>query len=172
MSRCTPLVLVALVSGCGAFDFEIERPIDEVRVEGDPDLSGLRVPAAEDLIPPQVWEADLPQEPAGIFLERMELTITNGGRDDGDDDFAFVDSVVFYASPTAPGTELERHPLAWISREHEGIDGQTLSLTPNRALNLVPYIVEGFEVTSTLVARVPPSDLTLEGTATLSVDLL
>jgi hypothetical protein len=44
-------------------------------------------------------------------------------------------------------------------------------MEPNFALNLVPFIQEGFEITSILKAAVPPSNLSFKGAALLSVDV-
>ena len=162
-------VSAGLCSGCGAFDFDIERPISEVKIEGDPELAAQFASTARDVIPPQMWETDLPGIPAGIFLEAMELRITDTENQNGEDDFSFLDEVVFYLEPVKPDSSLRRRPFAW--GVNPGAE-QTMQLVPNRALNLVPYILEGFQATSDVRARVPASDVTLDGTATLSVDLL
>lgn len=163
--------LAVLCAGCGVFDFEVEREVEEFTVLGDPTraASGQRVEV--DAIPPQEWGQDLEDLPAGIFMERMhiEITATAADGDDTPDTFDFIDSLVFFVDPTNEGSALGRYPLAWVYSP--GAETR-VELTINRALNLLPYIVEGFDVISELRARVPPDDVSFAGKAFLSVDLL
>ena len=167
--RFARLALVASVAGCGSFDFEVTRPIDEVLIEGVGLLAGdMQLPA--DLIPAQQWDSELPGIPAGIFLERFTLEIT-GTHDDPEspDSFGFLDSIVFYVEPSDPASGLARHFLAWSTGKPRG---STLELVVNRAVNLLPYIQSGILVQSELDGHLPPDDLSFRGLATLGVDLL
>ncbi len=159
----TSLAMVAVL-GCGVFDFEQEQAFEEVAIEGAVEAHRLGERVAVDAIPPQDWTQELEREPAGIFVERLWFEITADGVD-----FDFIDKLHVYVEPTLEGSALPRMLLAW---SFDPGPVERIDLTVNRALNLVPYIVEGFEVVSVLNAVVPERHTTFQGTAVLSVDLL
>jgi len=162
------LGLACVLSGCHAFDRIEEREIAEITITGDLALHEAFAPTDTDLIEPQTWEVDLPFELAGVFLESLTLSITEAGDADGADDFGFISQVVFYLEPTTSGSSLGRHMLAWVD---DPGPVRSITLVPNRALNFVPYILEGFQVTSEVTARVPATDVTFDGRAVLSADV-
>ena len=129
------------------------------------------LPVASDIIKPQSWDEPLPQVPSAIFVEEFVLYITDDNVDgaEDNDDFAWVDELVFYVESTKTGSTLRRNPIAWITRPGSV---QRLNLETNRALNLVPYLLEGLQVTSRAQGRVPTDDVSLEGYARLGVDAL
>ncbi len=161
----TMLSLMSSVAGCGIFDFEQEQPLDEAVIEGNVARHDLGRRVNKHTIPPQLWEQELPQEPAGIFVEDVQFDITDtaGGT------FEFMDSLLLYVEPTTEGTALKRRLLAWSFAPG---DVRSVAFEVNRALNLVPYILEGFQIASELDAVVPPADVSFKGTARLSIDLL
>jgi hypothetical protein len=161
-------LIITLLAGCGALDFETKQFITEVTVDGDPRGARIGAQVAQDTIPTQEWATELPQEPAGIFLESMVLQITDTALDGQDeDDFGFVDEVVFYVRAT--DDSVPRRPIAW---GYEPGPVTAWTLTANRAVNLVPYILAGFEITSELRARVPEDRVSFDGVANLLVDIL
>lgn len=171
MRACWLLVATMFFfTGCGAFDFEVEQTIDEVLVQGDSSLYAQRFPLPQDIIPAQAWSYNLAQEPAGIFLEAMslEMTTTAGLINGQLPTFDFMYGITFYVNSTQEGSTLESKPLAWGAPRWGSIE---MVMEPNFALNLVPYIDEGFEITSILKAAVPATNLSFKGSAVLSVDL-
>jgi hypothetical protein len=161
---------IYFLAGCSAFDFEIKQTIEEVQVQGDANLYAQRYPLPNDIIPPQSWSYNLPEEPAGIFLESMSLQMTaTAGLINGQlPTFDFMYGITFYVQSTLDGSSLEQQPLAWGTPRWGEVE---VVMEPNFALNLVPFMQEGFEITSILKAAVPPSNLSFKGAALLSVDI-
>ncbi len=163
-----------LTSGCGAYDFEIERPIDTVLIGGtdnrDPSTRSLAI----DTIPPQLWSTNLSEAPAGIFMTGMTVRTLSAAPDDQEedglalDDLAFIDEVVFYVASESSNSALLRAPIAWFSAPGPV---QSVELNVNQALNLLPYLQEGARISSELTGRIPPTDIQIQGTATLNVDV-
>ena len=169
LCRGARLALALCLAGCGSFDFEVTRPIDEVLIEGVAQMADDAL-LPTDLLPTQQWDSALPGVPAGIFLERFTLEITDTLDDsESPDSFGFVDSIVFYVDPSDPTSRLPRHFLAWSAGRSKGA---TLDLVVNRAVNLLPYIQAGIVVLSEIDGRRPPDDVSFRGVATLGVDLL
>jgi hypothetical protein len=160
-----------LACNCSAFDFDVERSIDEVVIPGDATDYASNMLVPPEIIPPQSWSQQLPQEPSAIFVERFEISITNTAREaDTDvDDFDWLERIVFYAESTMPNSALGRHPIAWVDKPGKKV---RLELETNKALNLVPYLLEGLTVSSHVEGRVPPDDISLIGKARLGVDAL
>ena len=160
-----------LCTSCNAFDFDVQRSIDEVLIPGDRNAFEANLRVDPKIIAPQSWDQALPQKPSAIFVESFEIEVTDTGKANGSDadDFSWLERIVFFAESSRAGSLLGRHPIAWISRPGAQ---DYLVLKTNRALNLVPYLLEGLTVTSIVEGRVPEDDISIAGRARLSVDAL
>ncbi len=164
-------VLATVQTSCGVFDFESVRYIEEVIITGNAESSRQGIRVLSNAIPPQSWNQELPQEPAAIFIESfiLEMTDTAKSGPNDRDDFSWIQKVTFYVESENEASTLGRHPVAFIVKP--GAETR-ITLETNRALNLVPYILEGIRITSDLQGRVPEDDVSLIGRATLGIDAL
>lgn len=164
-------VLTIAQTSCGVFDFESVRYIEEVVITGDAESYRQGDRVLSNAIQPQSWNQELPQEPAAIFIESfiLEMTDTAKSGPNDRDDFSWIQRVTFYVESENEASTLGRHPIAFIV--NPGAETR-IRLETNRALNLVPYILEGIRITSDLQGRVPEDDVSLIGRATLGIDAL
>ena len=163
--------LFVMLIGCGVFDFDTKRDLEEIIIQGDPEAHASGAYIAIDALGTQSWDQELPQIPSAIFVESFSVEISATSQETAQDidDFSWLDRVVFYAEPTSTETALGRQPVAFANRPGAV---QRIELQTNRALNLVPYILEGFRITSRVEGRVPQDDVSLIGTAVLGIDAL
>lgn len=162
----------ALATGCSALDFELEEPIEEVILLGDPVAAHRGDTLPKDVVPPQRWRWQHPQSrPAGVYIRSLTLatTATVHRSAAAKPPFHFVRSIVFAIRPTTPGSALPEAPIAW---RHLPAAGAEVDLEVNEGLNLVPYVVEGFEVVTVIDGVVPAEDVSFAGVARLHVDVL
>lgn len=165
------LCLGSMLGGCGAFDFNMDQAIDEVIIPGAGASRPVGAPLPSNIIPPQNFTTELTDEPAGIFVDSMTVTITGTSRagETPPDSLEFIDAMIFYAESTKPGSGLARAPIAWTEKPGE-VD--EVDLEVNRAVNLLPYILEGLRFSSDVAGRVPRSDVSIRGNVSLFVDVL
>ena len=169
------MVVLALIfpamHACGSFDFTVDRELAEVFIPGATTVGQRSARLSSDVFGAQSWDEPLPQVPSAIFVDSFRLHITETGLSSpsDEDSFAWLEKVVFYLEPTKAGSLLPKAPIAFGATPGAVSE---FTLTTNQALDLVPYILEGFQITSEAQGRAPTDDVTIRGTVSLSVDAL
>lgn len=173
------LVSVFFSTSCGEgglASFTFTETSQEVKVAGS-GLGGSCPPALGDLCFTEALRLNinLDQEleardagPAdGVFLDELDLEITDTEQPSGDtDNFDFLDSLTIYAN--ADG--LERTQVAIIESVPDG--RQTISLQTDDDVNLKPFIEAGMTLESEVEGRPPEDDTSLQAVTTIRVELL
>jgi hypothetical protein len=159
------ILLALLGSGCGAISFDVEQPVPEQTVQGNP-LGGL----LPSFIPsPFRLNIDIEQEtkkrstgPASSAgLKALRFSATPPGMPSGT--FDFVDEIhVFIAAASLPKVEIAR--LTPVPK------GQTsIELVTSPEVNLLPYVNAGAEMSATATGRQPTSTFTFNGLVTITI---
>ena len=163
-------VIAFLGTGCSAFDFTIDQDTQEVVVQGDLNAFRAKLLLPKDIIPAMQIAYNLDREPNAIYAESLTLNLTDTvpSAKKMTIPFSFVNQLVFYVQSTVKGSTLPKAPLAWIGPTGPG---HSIPMTVDSSLDLLPYIREGFEVTSVLNGRVPAADLSFSGHIVLGVDV-
>ena len=161
--------------GCGALDFDVERPIPEQRVPGSV-VSAVLGDFFESPIPIDV---DIASETAArdtgpadsIHLTVLELSITDTARPEGDeDDFGFIDRVDVFVESSRADSTLPRVKVAELGTVQYG--ATELSLDTFEDVDLLPYVEEGARMNAEASGTAPPDDVTYDGRVVLTVEVL
>lgn len=167
------LLPLGLLCGCSIFDFDIEQPVPEQRVQSNivSGLLGTLVPAPFPLNINFEQETKArgtgPVRAAG--LKELTFQITEAAMAAGDsDDFDFVQGVDIFIESTKQGTALQRQKIADLPSPEKKQTKMSLRTYPE--VNLVPYINEGSRITSTAEGSVPPDDVTFNGKIVVHVN--
>jgi hypothetical protein len=175
VSLLTVFVATFLLAACGdggLASFTITEKSQEVTVEGSA-LGGLPVenPFGEAL----QLNVDLEQElesrdatgASGVFLQDLDLEITDTAMPEGDsDDFDFLTSLEVYAN--ADG--LDKKLVAIIEDVPEG--KQKISLDTKSNVNLKPYVEKGMKLQATAQGSAPDDDTSLQAIAVIRIEVL
>jgi hypothetical protein len=163
------LLPVLLASGCrGLGAFEVAIDLAEQRVSGSP-LGGLLGGLFEVPIP---LDVDVAAETAAretgpaqrVRLVELSLRTTN------ETDFDFLDSAEVFVQSRQSGSSLPRVRVAIVDPVPGG--ARQIFFETDEEVDLLPYIREGARLTSSARGRVPPADVTFDGRAVLSVEVL
>lgn len=181
LSATRPLALIALftmsllIASCGEGglgSFTITETSQEVTVDGSA-LGGLPVnnPFGEALQLNINLEQELQQRDAtgatGVFLQDLDLEITNAAMPEGDNDnFNFLNSLEIHAN--ADG--LEKKLVAIIEDVPEG--KKKISLDTKSNVNLKPYVERGMKLQATAQGSTPDDDTSLRAVATIRIEVL
>lgn len=156
---------VVLISGCGTVRFDVEQKLDEQRVMGNP-LGGV----LPTLLPnPFKLTIDVKTEtekrgtgPASAaYLKTLTLSATPAGNPSGN--FDFLDEVHVFIE--APG--LQKTEIATLKLVPRG--ATTVTFTPVKDVNLLPYVNAGASLTTTATATPPARDFTFDGRVVLEI---
>ncbi|MBX3155200.1 MAG: hypothetical protein KF773_04310 [Deltaproteobacteria bacterium] len=172
MPRLTYL-LIPLVAACGLDEFDVDQPIPEQAIQG----SGIPAPLAA--LFPLPLDLDLQakikeQKNAGsvdkITLSSLRLTITATRRPPGDtDDWSFVESVEVFVASRAPNTTLPKVKIASVANPG-AVEVMEFAVEPG--VNLRRYVEEGARVDTRGSGTIPADDVSYDGLAVFSVDVL
>lgn len=178
LRRLLAILTVALVglaaSGCGdsLASFTFTEDSQEVVVQGSA-LGQLPVdnPFGEalklNINLDQQLEAHDATGASGVFLQGLELRITDTKQPEGDtDNFDFLDSLKIYAS--ADG--MDRKLVAEISDVPQG--KQKISLDTKDNVDLKPYVEKGMKLAAEAQGSPPDDDTSLKAVATVRVEIL
>jgi hypothetical protein len=165
--RLIELVLCLALSGCGAISFDVEQKIPEQRVMGSA-LGGL-LPSF--LPSPIRLDVDLKAEqekhgtgPATkLFLKRLEFDITPPATPSGN--FDFLDEAHVFVEASAAG--LPKVEIATLKPAPGGAVSVVFTAVP--AVNLLPYVNAGAELSATASGTQPNRDVTFDGLIVLDV---
>ncbi|HJL19898.1 MAG TPA: hypothetical protein RMH99_29815 [Sandaracinaceae bacterium LLY-WYZ-13_1] len=169
------LALLALTGCTSTGGFELGIDLAEQRVDGNP-VGGLLGGFFEVPIPLMV---DLAAETAArdtgpaqrVRLVELSLAITPTAESEGDtDDFGFLDGAEIFVESADAGSSLRRQRIATLEEVPEG--ARELFFATDPEVDLLPYIDEGARLTSSAEGTVPPDDVTFDGRAVLSVEVL
>ncbi len=168
------MVTALLLASCGdggLASFEITETSQEVTVEGSA-LGQLPIdnPFGEALKLDINLEQELQKRDAsgasGVFLEGLDLEITDTAMPEGDtDNFNFLDSLEIYAN--ADG--LDKKLVAIIEEVPE--DKQRISLETKDGINLKPYVEQGMKLQATARGSAPDDDTSLRAVATIRIEV-
>ncbi|MDP1825119.1 MAG: hypothetical protein Q8L48_17810 [Archangium sp.] len=157
-----------VASGCGAISFDVEQNLPEQRVQGGGVLGGL----LPSLLPnPARFTIDLKaeQEKRGtgpatkLFLKQLQFRITPAAMPSGN--FDFVDEAHLFAEASAAG--LPKVEIATLKPAPRGVLILDFDIVP--AVNLLPYVNAGAELSATATGRQPAEDVTFDGLIVLDV---
>lgn len=167
---CAALLCVSC--GDGLASFTISETSQEVTVEGST-LGGLPVqnPFGEALQLNINLEQELQRRDAtgasGVFLQDLDLKITDSAMPEGDsDNFNFLSRLEIYAS--ADG--LDKKLVAII--EDVPQDQQKISLDTKSNVDLKPYVEKGMKLQATAQGSAPDDDTSLQAEATIRIKVL
>ena len=168
--RAIPFALCLLAAGCGIISFDIGQDIPEQKVMGSA-LGG----ALGQLLPaPLKVTIDIKSQteamgtgPASKALLK-DLTLTATPHDTPSGNFNFLDEVHLYIEP-ASGSALPKVEIATLKPVPKGQTTVTFAVVPN--VNLLPYINEGSQITSSAKGAPPTKDFTFDGHLTVTVKI-
>lgn len=165
-ARGVMLAAASLVlAGCGVVRFDVEQKLDEQRVQGNP-LGGV----LPTLLPnPFRLTIDVKSEtekrgtgPAtAAYLKSLTLSATPAASPSGN--FDFLEEVHVFIE--APG--LQKVEIATLKPVPKG--ATTVSFTPAKDVNLLPYVNAGATLTTSATATPPARDFTFDGKVVLEV---
>jgi len=172
-----PIVLAAVVltpSGCKKLtEFDVGKKIPEQRVEGNP-VAGLldgffEIPMNVDL------ETETDKRGTGpakaVRLSSLKLSITETAESGGErDDFDFLDAADVFVESRKEGSELPREKVAEIRDVPQG--ARELDFTTFEDVNLKPSVEQGARLTAQGEGSAPSDDVTFDGKAVLTVEVL
>ena len=165
--RC--LWLVALITGCGVADFDLDEPVLEQRITGSPlpgPLAGLFPIPLDINISAKIKEMETGPIDS-VTLKSLTLSVTPTAVESGDtDDWSFVDEIHVFVKSNKSGTTLPRVEIASVSNPGAV---QTLSFTIDTSVDINPYVNEGSTVEGESSGTVPPDDMTYDGEAVFTV---
>ena len=169
-----PLVLAACLLMCACnlpfnFDFDFAQAVPEQSIPGSPVDAplpeGIALPVRVDVGSKIVN----PKSIGSITLGAMYLDVTSAGESDGDsDDWSFVERIDLYVESTKVGSTLPRLKVA--SAVAPGAVAH-LELTPED-VNLLPYVMEGCQLSTEASGRTPADDVSYDGKVTFHVTTL
>lgn len=167
--QCLLVVAAMMVTGCGAFDFDIEEVTQEVVLEGDLQAFRDGVALPTDIIPTTVFEYDIDDDPAGIHIKEATLSLTDTvpSARDMTIPFSFIETIEFWIHGLE-GSHLGPVRIAWLDAPGPGHD---LGMSVDSAPDLTPYVKEGFEVRGVMRGRIPAADLSFRARVVLGVDV-
>ena len=168
------LLLCTLVAApaCGLTTVDVDQPIEEQHLDGDP-LGGLlggifatpiEVELRSQLEAQDTWPAKR------VTITSMALEITATDVADGDtDDWSFLDHVEVVIGPTAEASALPEVVLA--TGDDPGAT-TTFTFEVDGSIDLVPYLEQGCHITSTSTGTAPPDDVSFDGLARFEAEAL
>jgi hypothetical protein len=159
------LLLLPLLTACGAVHFDVDSDLDATTVNGSP-LGGV----LPSFLPnPVKLNVDLKAEVAkrgtgpakAAFLKALTLSITPHDAPQGN--FDFIDSVHLFVEASgvtkAEVAKLDPVPRSQTKLTFDLIDG----------VDLLPYINAGAEITATAMGSAPSMTTTFDGHVTIDV---
>ena len=166
--------LVAVLLSCsGVGDFDVTRETDEVVVEGM--TSPLETLLPVKVLPDMDLEFDLQSELAAqdadgahaVRLSGLEMNITETLVGEGDeDDFDFLENIEFFVESAKADSDLPRVRVANIDEVPSGVE--SIQLDTDESVDLKPYAEEGILLTTSGEGTVPPDDVSIKGTVTVT----
>lgn len=165
-------VLLLFAAGCGITNVDLDEPIPEQTIAGSNLPVGLgaffQFPIHLNI--QQDLDAMKTGTASSVKLTSIAVTITDAARPQGDsDDWSFVDSIDVYVESTKSGTTLERKKVATITSPG-AVETMDFTIVPD--VELLPYVQEGVEMTTDSSGTEPPDDVSFDGTASFTVDVI
>lgn len=160
--------VVLALSGCGAINFDVEQALPEQRIEGGGLLGGV----LPTLLPnPAKFTIDLKAEqqkhgtgPATkLFLKQLQFRVTPASMPSGN--FDFLEEAHLFAEASAAG--LPKVEIATLKPVPRGVILVDFAIVP--AVDLLPYVNAGAELSATATGSRPASDVTFDGLIVVDV---
>jgi hypothetical protein len=163
------MILVALGTGCGVADFDIDQPIIEQRVTGSPLPGPLAVlfplPLSID-ISSKIKEMETGPIDS-VTISSLALTITATAQPAGDtDDWSFVEAIHVFVKSSKDGSTLPRVEIASVTNPGAVT---TMEFKVEGDVDINPYVNEGSVVEADSSGTVPQDDVTYDGKAVFTV---
>jgi hypothetical protein len=164
MSRLA-LLFALVCGGCGALAFDVEQPVAEQTIAGNP-LGGILpsfIPAPFPLsIDVRAETQKRGTGPAtSANLKALGFSATPKAMPSGN--FDFVDEIhIFIAGPSLPKVEIAR--LAPVPKGRTTID---LEVVPG--VDLLPYVNAGAQLSATATGRQPTMTFTFDGKVVVTI---
>lgn len=164
------------LTGCGGhLEFDLSQAILEQRVTGNAGGGTLTMflpsPVGFGLKVDQEAKArNAPGPITTVSLTGMQFQATDTATPPGgSSSFEFVSSATINIESTRPNSSLPRVPVANLTAP-----GRTIVAVPSTlpSVNLLPYITEGAQFTSSATGTLPPHDITFVGSFVVHVKTL
>lgn len=164
-----------VLASCAPVGFDIDVPLDEQVVPGSP-LGGLlggffEVPIALTVdIAAETAARDTGPAKA-VRLAGLYLEITTTEEPSGDtDNFDFLDQTELFVESAQSGSSLPRVRIAEVANVPKGV--RRIDFVTHSDVDLLPYINEGARLSGSATGTPPPDDVSFDGVATLTIEVL
>lgn len=97
----------------------------------------------------------------------MNITETLVGEGD-EDDFDFLENIEFFVESAKADSDLPRVRVANIDEVPSGVE--SIQLDTDESVDLKPYAEEGILLTTSGEGTVPPDDVSIKGTVTVTIE--
>lgn len=165
-------VLVLSVTASGCYDVEVEIPVvtQPATIFGNVVLNKANTKLTGPLLPPSRIEAGLGLDQGDVTsmaLTSFDVRLAGASSADEELSLDFVDSAVLYVRSTMDGSDLPEMAIAWFYRDEDSgtATADLIDFEVDSAIELLPYLEEGFELFTSSSGYVPATDVIIEGVA-------
>ena len=167
------LAIVTTTTGCAdLLSFDLDAELEEIVVEGDPNLHHQKATVAFDQIPPVELQLGAIQQ-GSVYLSSMTWHITDRelALPDDSDTFEFMTSMTISVMAANPHSKLPPIDIAhWEGPAPMG--DMVIDLDVNDDVDLVPYTRDGIMLHVQPKGIVPYDDVSMKATAVFAVEPL